>query len=285
MVDDDFIRFDFQSDRLLTPEEIASIEKRINQLIYLAADVIVEEMSLKDATKLGAKAFFEDKYWSTVRVVMVKNWQQDAKTVEGGKVEGLKGRNVNEQFLSLELCGGTHVDNTKDIGCFTIISQEAVASWVKRITAFTGPKVSEKIQELQSILDVVVAKLWIKTASQLEDKLDKVMKEHEEMAASLESLVSVLITDIIKHAPVKKDNDFDKIIKIPKNINFKNVLTSAKSLFDNQNIAMYNDEGNFIIFAKKGASAKALSAKLGLKWGGSDQLVQGRDEKVLELFK
>ncbi|HBB04464.1 TPA: hypothetical protein DCZ39_06305 [Patescibacteria group bacterium] len=61
--------------------------------------------------------------------------------------------------MSIELCGGTHISNTKDIGCFAITGQEAVASGVKRITAVTGPKVALKMHEMQDILDTTVAKL------------------------------------------------------------------------------------------------------------------------------
>ena len=270
LVDDDYLRFDFVADRLLDQYEVDKINKVINQIIYFAYPVKVDETSYKEAIKLGAKAFFEDKYGDEVRVVQVV-----------GTIETVDGK---EAVKSIELCWWTHVDNTKDIGCFMIVSQEAVASWVKRIVAITGPKVYERMQEVQGILDVVVSKLGIKTATQLEDKLDKVMKEHDEMAASLESLVWVLLTNILTHAPAKKDKDFDRIIKIPQNINFKNVLTSAKSLFDKQNVLIYNDEGNFLLMTKKWSSAKDIATKIGLKWWGSDQLVQGRDEKVLTLF-
>lgn len=271
LVDDDYLRFDFAADRLLDQYEVDKINKVINQIIYFAYPVKVDETSYKEAIKLGAKAFFEDKYGDEVRVVQIV-----------GNIETQDGK---EAVKSIELCGGTHVENTKDIGCFMIVSQEAVASWVKRIVAITGPKVYERMQEVQWILDVVVSKLGIKTATQLEDKLDKVMKEHDEMAASLESLVSVLLTNILTNAPAKKDKDFDKIINIPLNINFKNVLTSAKTLFDKQNVLIYNDEGNFLLMTKTWSSAKAIATKLGLKWWGNEQMVQGRDEKVLELFK
>jgi alanyl-tRNA synthetase len=74
-VDNDYLRFDFSSDRLLDQSEIANIEKKINQIIYLACDVTTQEMNIVDASKLGAKMFFEDKYGDTVRVVQIKNTQ------------------------------------------------------------------------------------------------------------------------------------------------------------------------------------------------------------------
>lgn len=263
MVDSDLLRFDFQSDRLLTQDELLAIQQNINAIIYLAADVVVEEMSLDAATKIWAKAFFEDKYWSTVRVVQIKN---------------------GSDLLSLELCGGTHVSNTKDIGCFSLVSQEAVASWVKRITAITWPKVFEKIQEVQSILDATVAKLWIKTATQLADKLDKTLKEYDDMKKNLESLESKMIVQMLLSVVSTTSSSFEKIIKIESDYNFKNVSFHAKGMFPETNVLLYNTDWNFLIFTKSWTSAKALAEQIGVKWGWNDSMVQGRDEKVSWLF-
>lgn len=281
LVDNDLLRFDFAADRLLDQQEIANIEKNINQIIYLACDVTTQEMSIDDAAKLWAKMFFEDKYGDTVRVVQIKNncycedeWNEDV-------------------AISIELCWWTHVSNTKDIGCFTIISQEAVASGIKRITAITWPKVSEKVQEVQSILDITVNKLWIKTATQLQDKLDKTLREYEDMQSKIESLETKMIineltnpvSSFIKGGSWKpKDSKwFDRIIQINADLEFKNVVFQAKSLFADQNILIYNSEWSFAIITHW-ISAKDLVTKFWLKWWWNENMVQGRDPKVLELF-
>lgn len=268
LVDEDFLRFDFNADRLLSPEEIHDIEKNINQMIYDSYGVEVKEMSLDEAGKLWAKAFFEDKYWTTVRVVQIKNeWWI-----------------MNDECISIELCGGTHVTNTKDIWCFAIVSQEAVASWVKRIVAVTGPKVAARLHEVQDILDTTVAKLWIKTATQLADKLDKTLKEYDDMKASVESLETTMIKNILIWSDFSSQKDLDKIFLVPVELNFKNVVFQAKSIFKGQNILIYTKEWGFALLADKWVSAKLLADKLGLKWWGTDSAVQGRDEKVLTLF-
>ncbi len=264
MVDSDLLRFDFQSDRLLTQDELLLIQKNINVIIYLAADVVVEEMSLDDATKLWAKAFFEDKYWSTVRVVQIKH---------------------DSDLLSLELCGWTHVSNTKDIGCFSVVSQEAVASWVKRITAITWPKVFEKIQEVQSILDATVAKLWIKTATQLADKLDKTLKEYDDMKASFEKLETTMIKKLLTSSDFSSWNGFDKVFLVSTELNFKNVVFQAKWMFKGQNILIYTQEGNFVVLADTWISAKELAKNLGLVWWWTDTIFQWRDENIAKLLK
>ncbi|MFZ2151291.1 MAG: hypothetical protein WAZ12_01655 [Candidatus Absconditicoccaceae bacterium] len=271
-VDNDYLRFDFSSDRLLDQQELASIEKNMNQIIYLACDVTTQEMNIDDASKLGAKMFFEDKYGDTVRVVQITCRSE-----------------LNEEYnsqgnISIELCGGTHVSNTKDIGCFAIIGQEAVASGIKRITALTGPKVSEKIQEVQSILDITVNKLGIKTPTQLQDKLDKTMREYEEMQSKIESLETQMIINTLKNIQSKSDQNFDKIIKLNADLEFKNISFHAKSIFSTGNILIYNDQGNFLILSDS-KQAKELSTKVGLKGGGNENMIQGRDPKVLDIFK
>ncbi len=269
-VDDDVVRFDFLADRLLNDFEIDLINKHVNQTIYAALPVQTDETSYDEAVKKWAKAFFEDKYGEVVRCVQI-HW--DLQTQEG-----------NEPVKSVELCGWTHVENTKDIWCFFIVSQEAVASWVKRINAVTGPKVYEKIHEVQGTLDIVVEKLWIKTITQLGDKLDKTLREYDEMKKTLEWLEDKMIHQILASNDFSSGKDLDKIFKIPVDIDFKNVVAQSKWMFENQNILIYTAEWNFVLLVSKWW-AKTLATKLGLKWWGSDSMVQGRDEKVLTLFK
>lgn len=117
LVDQDFLRFDFAAKQPLTNEQLAIIDSKINHWIAHSLSVTTTESSLAEATKLGAKAFFEDKYGDIVRVVSVQDGDVDLKSVE--------------------LCGGTHVTNTNHIGAFKIVEQEAVASGVRRIIAVT----------------------------------------------------------------------------------------------------------------------------------------------------
>lgn len=265
LVDEDYLRFDFNTDRLLSPEEIHEIEKIINQMIYDAYTVEVKETSYDEAIKLWAKAFFEDKYGDVVRVVRVSNH--------------------DNEMVSIELCWGTHVINTKDIGCFAITWQEAVASGIKRITAVTGPKVLLKIHELQDTLDVTIEKLWIKTYTQLADKLDKTLKEYDVMKSTLESLETTIIKKVLEWSDFSSWKDLDKVFLIPAELNFKNVAFQAKWLFKQQNVLIFNKEGSFVLLSDTWTSAKTLAEKLGLKWWGNDSLVQWRDEKVLQFVK
>lgn len=265
LVDEDYLRFGFNADRLLAPEEIYDIEKNINQLIYDSYPVEIKETSYTEAIKLWAKAFFEDKYGDVVRVVRVLDYDWEV--------------------ISIELCGWTHVTNTKDIGCFAITGQEAVASGVKRITAVVWPKVAARMHEIQDILDTTVQKLWIKTATQLADKLDKTLKEYDDMKANLEVLEIKMIKQLLEWSDFSSWNDFDKIFLVPVELNFKNVVFQAKWMFKGQNILIYTKEWWFVLIADKGISAKKIAENLGIKWWGTDTIIQGRDEKILTLFK
>ena len=264
LVDEDYLRFDFNTDRLLTPQEIHTIEKNINQMIYGAYTLEVKETSYDEAIKLWAKAFFEDKYGDVVRVVRVFNH--------------------SNEIVSIELCGWTHVTNTKDIWCFAITWQEAVASGVKRITAVTWPKVALRIHEVQDILDTTIEKLWIKTHTQLADKLDKTLKEYDEMKTNLESLETNMIKKILEWSDFSSWKDLDKIFLAPVELNFKNVVFQAKWMFKGQNILIYTKEWSFVLIADKWISAKEFIQRLGIKWWWTDSMIQGRDEKILKLF-
>jgi len=118
-VDQDLTRFDFHAKESLNNQQIKKIEEKINEIIRQGYNVSTQEMKYTEAIALGAKAFFDDKYGDIVRVVTIETADKEKNTI------------------SIELCGGTHVSNSSAIGAFKIISQEAVAAGIKRITAIT----------------------------------------------------------------------------------------------------------------------------------------------------
>src|SRR5690606_33642171 len=110
LVAPDRLRFDFAHAKPLTPEEIRQVEQLVNDAILQDIDLVIEERPYKDALALGAMALFGEKYGDVVRVVMVPG-------------------------VSTELCGGTHVRHTGDIGLFRIVSESGVAAGIRRIEA------------------------------------------------------------------------------------------------------------------------------------------------------
>ena len=111
--DDKITRFDFTHFNAVTPEELVEVEKRVNEKIFAALPVTIQNLPIEEAKKMGAMALFGEKYGKVVRVVDAGGW-------------------------SVEFCGGTHVKNTAQIGCFKILSEASVAAGIRRIEGTTG---------------------------------------------------------------------------------------------------------------------------------------------------
>ncbi|MDO4713950.1 MAG: hypothetical protein Q4B28_04890 [bacterium] len=248
LVDSDFLRFDFYADRLLTPQELAMIEKRINQMIYLAREVKVEEMSIEAAGKLGAKMFFEEKYGDVVRVVQIVNDELPQEMQHDDNAEYFASYG---EVLSIELCGGTHVANTREIGAFTIVSQEAVASGIKRITAVTGHKVVEKIENQTTLLWNLAQTLEVKSIAQLLEKANKVVKEFADARAKLEAMEMKVMISVLHAQPHRATEQFDIVMQVPADLNFKALVGLAKERWSGKNVLIGNEQGNFLILAKE----------------------------------
>jgi alanyl-tRNA synthetase len=122
---DDRLRFDFSHSKAMSAEEMASVERDVNTYIRQNTPVETRVMTPDEAQALGARALFGEKYGDEVRVVFM------------GKQSG-SGRGADGDTYSLELCGGTHVARTGDIGAFKLLSESASASGVRRVEALTG---------------------------------------------------------------------------------------------------------------------------------------------------
>ena len=225
--------------------------------------------------------FFEEKYGDQVRVIQILNpsLPHDFQRPENTAYFASLGDQI-----SIELCGGTHVSNTREIGFFTIISQEAVASGIKRITALTGPRAIEKLEDLQGLLSQLTQLLEVKSPTQLPEKLQKLLKESESQKSRLASLELTQIRDLLAQGEKKSDQTFEIKMLIPDTIDFKLLGNEAKNSFAGQTVLLANPAGNFIILGNAQHSAKDLAQKLGLKGGGNDGQVQGRDPRVVELI-
>ena len=260
LVDSDLLRFDFYANNLLTSEQIKEIENNINQLIYGAFPVDLIETSFEEWVKLWAKAFFEEKYWDEVRVIRVHD---------------------GDENISVELCGWTHVSNTRDIWAFTIISQEAVASWIKRITAYTWPKVIEKLHNYEEILDWASETLDVKSYAQINEKISKYVKDNSELWQRLESLEVASIRSTLTSVQSCSNPDFSKVVQLPVGTNFKALAWIVKEVFPSEkSVLLYTEEWNYAIFTDNSVSAKELAKKYNLRWGWSDLIAQWRDERV-----
>jgi len=169
LVTDTRLRFDFTHFEPITSEQIREIEDIVNEAIYKSYPVSIEIMNIEEAKKSGAMALFDEKYDDSVRVVSVGDF-------------------------STELCGGTHVTNSSDIGMFKIISESGIASGVRRIEAITGSNVYQYLLEKELILDEI--KSLIKAND--DNLIIKLSQTIEEFKCSQKDL-SKLKSDIAKN--------------------------------------------------------------------------------------
>ena len=167
LVNEKTVRFDFTHFSALTADEISKVEAFVNDAILDGIDVKNEEMPIEDAKKLGAMALFGEKYGDVVRVVAA-----------GDK--------------SVELCGGTHVDNTSKLGLFHIISESSVAAGVRRIEAVTGYNVLNLIYNNIDLINETAVTLKAQNSSEISKRATAVMNELKDTKSALEKAESKL---------------------------------------------------------------------------------------------
>ena len=147
-VSDDYLRFDFNYHKKIEKVDLRKIEEKVNEKIFERLNVIIENVSIEEAKKNNAKMFFGDKYGKKVRIVKIGNY-------------------------SLELCCGTHVKNTGDIGSFKIISEKSIGSGIRRIEATTLKKAYYSFLEEKNNLEKNIDDLIF-----LNNKLKKDLKKY-----------------------------------------------------------------------------------------------------------
>ena len=165
------LRFDFSHDQAMTKEEIAEVEDIVNNEIEAAIDVETNIMTLDEAKKTGAMALFGEKYGDSVRVVSIGNF-------------------------SRELCGGTHVKNTSDIGTFKIVSEAGVAAGTRRIEALTSKGAIDYYKKAES--DLIAAAKAAKTdMSGVAARIDQLLQEIKTLNAENKKLKDKMAKDSV----------------------------------------------------------------------------------------
>ena len=167
LVNENTVRFDFSHFSAMTAEEINAVENKVNKIILSAAPVTMTEMPIEEAKKSGAMALFGEKYGDVVRVVKAGDY-------------------------STELCGGTHVSNTGNLGLFKIVSESSVAAGVRRIEGVTGEGVLRYIDSLNNAIIGAAKALKVANPADLEKKAIAVASELKEKDREIDSLTSEL---------------------------------------------------------------------------------------------
>jgi alanyl-tRNA synthetase len=222
LVDENKLRFDFSHPKPLSKEEISAVEDLVNRESLNNAEVTTQNMQLEEAMKSGAEALFGEKYEDEVRVLSMGN-----------------------QSFSVELCGGTHVSRTGDIGTFLITNQSSVASGVRRIEAVGGKVALKHLKETRRINEELQQKLNISAGDMLE-KVESLILENKKLKKS----GSVKTTETeIAFSESYEINDwvlFIQQISIEDNKSLRGMVDARKKTIDKGSIILLNVQDNKI---------------------------------------
>ncbi len=208
LVNDEYLRFDFSHFAKMTDGEIAQVEKIVNQKIRENIPVVIKSMRKDDAMKTGAMALFGEKYGDMVRVVTI------------------------DPNYSIELCGGTHVGNTGEIGFFKLRSESAVAAGVRRIEAVSGEAAEMLINNAFSDIDTV--KALLKNPKEIGKAIEALQSENSSLQKRIESLEARQLVGI-RNELLTEDEIINgvtfvgQIIEVPSADSLKKLCTDLKN--------------------------------------------------------
>ncbi|WP_285141880.1 alanine--tRNA ligase [Lactococcus petauri] len=178
----EFLRFDFTHFAPVSKEELADIERQVNEVIWQSLAVETVETDIETAKEMGAMALFGEKYGKNVRVVKIGDY-------------------------SVELCGGTHTATTSEIGLFKIIKEEGIGSGVRRIVAVTGQKAYEAFKDAENTLNEVAAVVKAPQAAQVVSKVTAMQEELKAAQKENDALAGKL-------AASQSDEVFKNVLKV-----------------------------------------------------------------------
>ena len=242
-VNSERLRFDFSHFEPLTTEQIEKIEQQVNEAILKAITVDINETTQNEAKEMGAMALFGEKYGDIVRVVNIKD-------------------------CSVELCGGTHVNNVAEIGLFKIVSEAGVASGVRRIEAITGKLAYDKVNSVEKTLN--------KAAGLLKSRNNEVVEKIEALLTQVKTLEQQLALANSKMAQETASELLATAIDV-NGVTIVNAEVEIEDMDGLRNLAdllrdkltvgvivlgakIADDKVNFVVMATKDAVAKGIHA-------------------------
>lgn len=263
-VDENYLRFDYETDHKLSSEEIKQIEDEVNAKISEGIEEVTEILPIEEAKKLGAEMEFSEKYGQTVRVVEFSDY-------------------------SKEFCGGTHVKNTSEIGLFVIQSDDALSSGTRRIQALTSLEAISYLSKKKAILSASESLLNsndVDFANRLTSLLSEMASLKKELSESKEKLAGLEA----KNASFEDVNGISFLAMVKEGSQREELLTLGDSLKSNKKdyaiILIGGSEGKMPITvflggkaldkAKAGDVLKKISVVLGGSGGGRPDMASGQ---------
>lgn len=232
-VSDSVVRFDFSHYEKMTSSQIKQVEKLVNEYINRNLKVVTKILPIEEAKKLNAMALFDEKYGDFVRVI--------------------------DMDVSLEFCGGTHVNSTQEIGLFAICFEESIASGIRRIEAKTGLDAYDLLKQKENILENVSNILKTGSLSEVQSKIKSLLEENAMLKKSNSELNQKLSNHEAKlmfeqfeeingkNLLLKKLNNYDKEM-------FNKLFDSLKSAKENSIVILANivdNKVNFMCFVSE----------------------------------
>ena len=264
LVDEHKLRFDFSHSKPLSKEEISQVETIVNQEMLNNVEVTTEIMELDKAMESGAQALFGEKYDDEVRVL-----------------------SMGEKSFSVELCGGTHVDRTGDMGLFIIVNQSSVASGIRRVEALSGKQAITYLEELRAVNDSIQS-LLNSPQDSLEDKIKSLIDENKKLKKGgvQSSSVEVIYSETVDHG------DWSLILEqvaVADNKLLRGLVDKKKAAIEHGVIVLLNVIDSKVALVcgvtqsmtsriSAGDVVKSLAESLGGKGGGRSDLTQGAGE-------
>lgn len=281
-VTNEYLRFDFNHFEKVTNDQLAEIEKRVNTAIFNGYNLIVEHMNIEDAKAKGAMALFGDKYDDEVRVVSVPD-------------------------VSIELCGGTHVHSTSEIGLFKIEKEESVGSGIRRIVARTSKYAFEMLSLQEARLNNVAKTVGINDNAKVEKRVSNLLEELKEQKIEIANLKEQLINGSASSNNLE-EKEINGVNYILANLptedvkDLKAYVDKLKNEKDNMICVVYSTQGKkpYVVGVSKDLVAKGKMAKdiaalinnaFNGKGGGKPDMAQGgtntdiNNEQLLNLFE
>ncbi len=262
LVENDRLRFDFSHTKALTDEEIFEIENLVNEKIRENSEIFWEYKKYLDAINEGAIAIFEEKYGDIVRAVSIGDF-------------------------SKELCGGTHVKRTGEIGFFKIVKEEAVSSGIRRINALVGNRAFEYVKEIENSLKKVSI-LLKSDIKDLENKAQKLLDENRILKDKYENLMSKYILLYSKRTRYKNINGYKVHLEILKDVDIEFLRKLGDYLVQEDNVVLLFSIQNSKFLAhfrvgknlKDKINAKNLMMEIVGKGGGNEFKAEGGSNDI-----
>lgn len=261
LVESSKLRFDFTYPNALTKKQLKNIEDVVNSYVFKSLPVITRVMSIEEAKKAGAMALFGEKYGDKVRVVSINNF-------------------------SMELCGGTHVANTGEIGSFFITGEHAVAAGVRRIEAITGWSVLNLLRDTRSRI-FTISKMLETPESNIEFKLNALLKENTELRnenvfVKRQTILNNLKDKVEQAKKTGRTFIIFSVSGLPSS-ETRNLADSAANMISNGIAVIISTNGEKTSFVVKSKDphikakeiAKTIAEPFHGKGGGRDEMAQG----------